>query len=132
MRYPFLTAKIRQDVFNHIQTTSLKKEIYVELINGYVDHVHCLLSLGVNQNTSEIVGLIKGESSFWVNQQELTQKRFGWQKDFYARSVNPTNYNQLRNYINNQEQHHKKVTFANEYEKLIKDLAPTPPISPRL
>ena len=121
-RYPFLTKPNRDIVFNHIKDNAIKKKIFIELINGYEDHVHCLLSLGVDQRLSELVQLIKGESSFWINQQKLTMRRFGWQNDFYSKSVSPRGYKQLRNYIINQEQHHTKVTFEEEYEKLIEEL----------
>ena len=121
-RHPFLTKQNKEIILNHIKDNAIKKKIFIELINGHSNHLHCLLSLGVDQKLSEIVKLIKGESSFWINQQKLTIRKFGWQNDFYAKSVSPRNYNQLRNYINNQEAHHRKVTFAEEYDKLIEDL----------
>ena len=67
-RIPFIkTREIRQTIFNHIRENAKEKGIYIDFINGYTDHVHCLVSLGIDQSMSKIMQLIKGESSFWIN-----------------------------------------------------------------
>ncbi len=63
-REPYLRDEIRQTVFQHIRENAQKKGIYLDLINGYTDHVHCLISLGTDQTIEKIMQLIKGESSF--------------------------------------------------------------------
>ena len=68
-REPFLaTHAIRKQLWEHITENARKKGIYIACINGYTDHCHCLVSLGVNQTIQEVILLIKGESSFWMNQ----------------------------------------------------------------
>ena len=63
--------------------------------------------------------LIKGESSFWVNKQKLIKSKFEGQDEYLALSVSYSAIDKVRAYISNQETHHKKKTFAEEYEELL-------------
>lgn len=65
-RKHFLNDEIRYDVFRHIMKNCKDKEIFLQAINGYTEHVHCLISLGKDQTISKVSQLIKGESSFWI------------------------------------------------------------------
>jgi putative transposase len=86
-RKPLLTGEIRRKVFRHIRENAKAKDIHIDFIGGYVDHVHCLISLGAEQTIKQIMQLIKGESSHWINQSNLCRERFGWQNDYFAVSV---------------------------------------------
>jgi len=63
--------------------------------------------------------LIKGESSFWINKNQLTKEKFSWQDEYFAVSVSESMIESVRNYIKNQEIHHKKKSFADEYQEFI-------------
>lgn len=63
-RMPFLTKDIRYKVQHHIAENCKEKAIYLQPINGYTDHMHCLISLGREQTIAKVAQLIKGESSF--------------------------------------------------------------------
>ncbi len=63
---------------------------------------------------------MKGESSFWINQNILTRTKFEWQSDYYAVSVSESHVEAVRKYIWNQEDHHKKKTYLQENEEFIK------------
>ena len=119
-RTPWLTNEIRQDVFNHIRENARTKNIFIDFINGYTDHVHCLVSLGDKLSIGEIAQLIKGESSFWINKNKLIREKFGWQDEYLAIGVGDDKLGIVRNYIANQEEHHKKLSFGQEYDKFIK------------
>jgi len=118
-RQSFLTEKVRKKVFVHIKENAEKKNIHLDYINGYVDHIHCLISLDADQNIATVLQLIKGESSFWVNKQKLTKSKFGWQDEYFAVSVGQSQIEAVRKYIKNQEEHHKNKTFAQEYNEFI-------------
>ena len=120
-REPYLNKLIRDSVFKHIIENGKKKNIYLRNVNGYDDHVHCLLSLGKDQTISQVVQLIKGESSFWINKNKLTKEKFAWQDDYYAVSVSESNLLKVANYINNQERHHESRTFKAELDELIRE-----------
>ena len=64
--------------------------------------------------------LIKGESSFWINKNNLTKTKFEWQDDYYAVSVSHSAVNRVREYIKNQENHHQTRTFAQEVDEFIR------------
>jgi len=119
-RVPFLASKeLRLKVWNHIRENAHSKGIFVDFINGYSDHCHCLISLGVSQTIEKTVMLIKGESSFWINQNKFTKEKFEWQDEYFAVSVSESVINKVRDYIKNQEEHHRKKTFQEEYEEFI-------------
>ena len=111
----------RNDIFNHIRENARNKGIHVDFINGYVDHVHCLISMNANQDIAKIVQLLKGESSFWVNNKtNLLKHRLQWCDDYYAVSVGVSNLDVVRAYIRNQEEHHRKKTFTEECEEFMR------------
>ncbi|MEO5776000.1 MAG: IS200/IS605 family transposase [Flavobacterium sp.] len=124
-REPFLnTIESRKLVWNHIRENAIKKDIYIDFVNGFEDHCHCLISLGINQSIDKIMQLIKGESSFWINKNNhlfpnMKRRKFEWQDEYFALSVSESILNKVRNYIKNQEEHHKKKTFQNEYDEII-------------
>jgi len=74
------------------------------------------------QNISKIAHVLKGESSFWINQNKLTKSKFYWQDDYFARSISDTQLDTVREYIKNQEEHHRKKTFQEEYDEFIKGI----------
>lgn len=119
-REPFLTDEIRSKIFGHIRENAETKEIYIDFIGGYVDHVHCLISLGTDQTIENLMRLIKGESSFWINKNKLTQGKFGWQDEYFAVSVSESNVASVRRYIANQEEHHKSKSFDEEFRGFMK------------
>jgi REP element-mobilizing transposase RayT len=81
-REPFLNTKeLREKVFNHIKENAKEKEIWLDSINGYKEHIHCLISLNKEQSISKVAQLIKGESSFWINKNKLTKTKFIWEYD---------------------------------------------------
>lgn len=110
---------IRQAVFEHIHQNALNKDILMDIVNGYSEHVHCLFRLKNDQTISKVMQLIKGESSFWINQQKLMKSKFQWQDEYFAVSVSESQVNTVRKYIQIQEEHHKKKTFMQEYEEFI-------------
>lgn len=119
-RFPYLeTKEIRQKVWQHIRENAKEKGIFIDFVNGYNDHCHCLVSLGVDQTIQKTMQLIKGESSFWINKQGLTKEKFEWQDEYFAVSVSESMIETVRNYIKRQEEHHGKKTFQQEYDEFI-------------
>lgn len=118
-RVPFLdTPELRLKVFKHIKDNAATKKIWLDCVNGYNDHVHCLISLGKDEKICNIAHLIKGESSYWINKNELTKQKFSWQDDYWAVSLGESDLMRIRNYIYNQEKHHAKRSFREEIEIL--------------
>lgn len=120
-RYPFLANNNRRIIIDHIRENSLKKRIYLDFINGYNDHIRILISLNQEQIISEVIKLIKGESSRWINKQNLTNHKFGWSDEYFAVSVSESQVNKIRDYIKNQDLHHRKLTWQEEYDQFIQN-----------
>ncbi len=118
-RAPLLSSNLRNDVKRHIIKNCEKKDIFLQSINGYTDHLHCLISLGKEQCISKVAQLIKGESAHWINNVKLFPEHFTWQDDYYAVSVSHSQIKKVMNYIKNQESHHAKKSFNEEEEELI-------------
>ena len=65
------TQEIRNAMWQHIKENAKAKEIFVDYVNGFNNHCHCLVSLGTDQTISKVIQLIKGESAFWFNKQNF-------------------------------------------------------------
>ena len=117
---PLLTKDIRIEIFKHIRENANKKGIYIDFINGHLDHVHCLISMGSGQNIDKILMLLKGESSYWINKNKIVQGKFDWQDSYFAVSVCESALNRVRNYIKNQENHHRKKPYEEEYQEFMR------------
>lgn len=120
-RYPFLEPKIKKLICEHIKQNAQKNRINIDSINGHLDHLHVLMELHPEYSISKQMQLIKGESSFWTNKNKLVKGNFGWSDKYFAESVSPADAASVRNYINNQEEHHKKISFTQECEQLLKN-----------
>ena len=119
-RFPFLTNSIRNDVIEHIKENAKEKDIFIKEIDGYTEHLHCLISLSNTRSISETLQLIKGESSYWINKNKLTSDRFGWQDDFWAVSVSESHIDKVKKYIQNQNNHHRYIPFEEEIDIFMK------------
>jgi putative transposase len=119
-RHPFFTKEIRPIVWQHIYENAQQKGIFIDSVNGHADHAHCLFYLNADMSLSKHMQLIKGESSFWINKSGLLNTRFEWAEEYFAASVSDNKAAIVRNYINNQEEHHRIVPFQEEYNRFLK------------
>jgi putative transposase len=119
-REPFLNSpELRKKVFKHIKQNAAEKDIWLDCVNGWEDHAHCLISLGREQTLSKVAQLIKGESSFWINKNNLTVNKFVWQGDYWAAGVSISHVEAVRKYIHRQEEHHSRKSFAKEVNEFM-------------
>ena len=121
MRLPFLVPAIRQKVIEHMKANAESKNIKILALNGHIDHIHCLVSLNGDVSLSKAIQLLKGESSYWINQNGLSKTKFEWQGEYYASSVSASDIKSVIRYIENQEEHHRTRGFDEEYTKMLKD-----------
>ncbi len=118
-RNPSLTKVVKKKVIQHIIENCKEKDIFLQAINGHTEHLHCLISLGKEQSIAKVAQLIKGESSFWINKNKITEDKFIWQDDYFAVSVSHSQLEKVISYIKNQEAHHSKFSFDDEVKTLI-------------
>jgi len=119
-RQPLITRDLKFKLYDHIRENAKNKKIFLDHINGTADHVHLLISMKGDQSISKIAFLLKGESSHWVNENKFKRTKFEWQDEFIAVSVSESLVPKVREYIRNQEEHHRKKTFQEEYDLFMK------------
>ena len=89
-------------------------------INGVANHIHIFVGYKPHQLIPELMQDVKGSSSKWINEKKIVKGKFSWQEGYGAFSYSHSQIDQVVRYINNQEKHHKKQTFQEEYELLLK------------
>lgn len=98
-REKVITTNLKPKLIKHIRENAKKQKIYLDFLNMVEDHVHLLISLGATQTVSKVAQLLKGESSHWINDNNLTSRKFEWQDDYIALSVSESQVNRVRKYI---------------------------------
>ena len=99
---------------------SQSKDIYMKINYVNADHVHALIDLPTKYSIEETMKLFKGASSHWINQERIIAAKFSWGRGYGAFSVSQSNVKDVSKYIANQEEHHRRKTFAEEYEKFVR------------
>lgn len=118
-REPVLNKNARKLLFEHIKNNAKEKGIYIDFINGMPEHIHCLVALNADIPLSKILQLLKGESAFWANKEGLVKGKLEWAHEYFAGSVSESQVDKVREYIKNQEEHHRKITFKEEFDAFI-------------
>lgn len=93
----------------------------VLVIGGMPDHIHILFGFRPTQALSELMQMIKRDSSEWINDEKFVMGKFSWQEGYGAFSYSKSHIDQVARYIANQEIHHKKKTFLEEYKEILTD-----------
>ena len=119
-RQPFIDQSIKEELHAYLGGTCKELGCPVLAVGGVEDHVHILCMLSRNMALSELVGKVKANSSKWIKTKGEQYANFYWQNGYGAFSVNPTETEVVIKYIQNQEEHHKKRTFQEEYRLFLK------------
>jgi putative transposase len=90
------------------------------IVNGMSDHIHALIGLRPVAALSDLVRDIKNNSSNYINDRQLTREKFSWQEGYGAFSYSHSQLESVYDYILNQESHHRKKTFKEEYQEFLK------------
>ncbi len=89
-------------------------------INGMPDHIHIFFGMRPTQSLSKLMQQVKEDSTKWINEQDFLREKFQWQEGFGAFSYSRSQIGAVCKYIENQEEHHRKKTFFEEYIELLK------------
>lgn len=118
-RAAVLDKEWRSDVFGVIGNLINETGCKTIIVNGIEDHVHCFFGLKPSVSLSEIMKVVKAKSSKYINDNKLLLNRFEWQEGYGAFSYSRTQIDSVFNYIKNQETHHAKSTFKEEYIAIL-------------
>jgi len=120
-RFPFLsTPELRNEMHAYLGGTLKELECPVLTVGGPADHIHILCVLSKNIAIAELVGAIKRSSSKWAKTKGPSLRKFAWQNGYGAFSVSQSHVERVRSYIQNQEEHHRRKTFEDEFRSLLK------------
>ena len=110
-------SKVQGVIGNLINETGCKTII----VNGAEDHMHCFLGLRPVVAVSELMKTLKAKSFKYINDHKMTKERFEWQEGYGVFSYRQRDVDQIYKYIQNQEEHHQKQSFREEYQDLLKE-----------
>lgn len=119
-RANIIPHSFRPEVLKHFRQNADEKNIILDYINAHENHVHALINLGKQQNLATLMQYLKGESSFWINSRKVLPYHFSWQDDYFAVSIGQSQVERVRDYIKNQDEHHKKMSWEEEVELFMK------------
>jgi putative transposase len=118
-REPVLTEGVLAQVIDHIKTNSKEKGFYILELNGFADHLHCLMALRSDWSVAKQMQMIKGEAANWINKGQIFKSHFEWADEYFAASVSKDKLDVVRAYIINQQVYHKKESFKEEYDNFL-------------
>ncbi|HEY5297786.1 MAG TPA: IS200/IS605 family transposase [Verrucomicrobiae bacterium] len=119
-RRPLITPELRERLWPFLGGIARQNKMKAVEIGGVADHVHLLLSLPATIPISKAMQLIKGGSSKWVHETFPNQRLFSWQEEYGAFSVSVSQLDKTIAYIRGQPEHHRKLTFQEEFLMLLK------------
>jgi REP element-mobilizing transposase RayT len=109
------------EIFNLIGIVIFEEDAKPLIVGGYLDHIHLLISIKPKYAVSNIVSKIKSKSNKRLKEKRLVDKNFEWQIGYSVFSVSRQDMELIRSYIKNQESHHKKIGFKEEYISLLRE-----------
>ena|SRR5689334_2303293 len=109
----------KDELYKYITGIVQQQKHKLLAINGMPDHIHIFFGLKPTQSLSDLIQDVKGSSSKWINDKKFTKSRFNWQQGFGAFSYSNSHISNVISYIENQEAHHRKQTFIDEYKHML-------------
>ena len=119
-RISFIKPEWKDELYKYITGITQNNGHKLIAINGTTNHLHIAVGYKPHQLIPDLMQDIKGDSSKWINAKKFVKGKFSWQAGYGAFSFSHSQIDMVVKYINNQEQHHKKKSFREEYIELLK------------
>ncbi len=119
-RAPLLDAPLKERLFPYLGGIIRAHDGKALIINGPADHVHILASLAAKHSLSDLMRELKADSTGWVHKTFPDRESFAWQTGYGAFSVSHSSLAEVEKYISNQEEHHRKISFQEEFLAFLK------------
>jgi len=116
----WLSSSLRERLYPYMCGIARENGLKVLCIGGTDNHIHILLSLDSTTSIAKAMQFIKGGSSKWVHETFPELRLFSWQEGYGAFSIGISNVDETKKYIENQEKHHSKESFRDEYLKFLR------------
>ena len=118
-RSNYISEQWKDELYKYISGIIANKDQKLMIVNGVPNHIHLLIGTKPNCNLSDLIRDIKAYSSKWINEKKFTNFHFEWQTGFGAFTVSQSVVPNVIEYIKNQEEHHRKKTFKEEYIEFL-------------
>ena len=118
-RRPLITKEAAIHLSGFLSKYAAEKGIYMKLNHVNVDHVHALIDLPTSMSVEDLMQLLKGTSSHWINESNLVRGKFAWGRGYGVFSVSHSDVSVVTKYIAEQEEHHRKRSFGDKVKLLI-------------
>lgn len=118
-RISLISGNWQSDLYKYMTGIIVQQEHKLMTINGMPDHVHILVSMNPKQASSDLMFNVKRSSSIWINDNKLCPGKFAWQEGFGAFSYGKSQIPTIARYIENQQKHHMKRNFIDEYKGFL-------------
>ena len=118
-RLRLIRGDMQEELYRYAAGLMRDLDCFVQCIGGMEDHLHLLVGLHPTLSVSDFAQKFKANTARFINEKGWGRGKFGWQSGYGAFSVSQSGLAQVRDYINNQEEHHKKQSFGSEYEALL-------------
>jgi len=119
-RDPSLHSELRERLWPYLGGIARENKMKALAIGGAADHVHIVLSLPATLSVAKMVQLLKGNSSKWIHETFSEMRSFKWQEGYGAFSIGVSAIDATRTYIQNQAEHHRRRTFREEFETMLR------------
>src|SRR5437763_15901926 len=118
-RRPLLSKPAAVKLSGYLSSYSAEKGIYMKINYVNPEHVHALVDLPTHLCLEDVMQLFKGSSSHWINENNLIPGKFGWGRGYGVFSVSHSGVGEVAKYIANQEEHHRKRSYADELRLFV-------------
>ena len=118
-RVPVLTPEIQKELYPYLAVVLRENECPALKIGGYIDHVHSFFGISRVLSIAQVVEMLKTSSSKWIKAKGAQFSQFHWQAGYGAFSVSNSEVGRVMAYIERQEEHHRKMTFQEEFRKFL-------------
>ena len=119
-RDSLIRSQWKEELYLYISGIIEKQGHKLLAINGMSDHIHIFIGMRPNQSVSDLLQDIKRNSSLWINQKGFVNGKFEWQEGYGAFSYSKSHVKSVIDYIEKQEEHHKRISFREEYIDFLK------------
>ncbi len=119
-RMSLIRPEWKEHLYQYLNGIIVHQKNHLYAVNGVSNHLHILVSMNANQSPSDLMYYLKRCSSIWINNEKLVAGRFSWQDGFGAFSYGKSQISSLIQYIDNQEKHHCKQSFNDEYQQFLR------------
>ena len=116
----FITSNFRDELFGYISGILKNIKQYPLAVNGYNDHVHIFFELNPSSSVSDVLEIVKANSSKWINTNKFVKGHFEWQRGYGGFTYSRSQRNDVIQYIMHQEKHHATKPFREEYLEMLK------------